>query len=88
MEILIILIITIIVLAFFGMLIIEMIKGNGFNDKPLVCSLFLYSLLVFFLSLSYINKPQAIDVYRGKTTLEITYKDKVPIDTTVVWRNK
>ena len=88
MEILIILIITIIVLAFFGMLIIEMIKGNGFNDKPLVCGLFLYSLLVFFLSLSYINKPQAIDVYRGKTTLEITYKDKVPIDTTVVWRNK
>ena len=34
------------------------------------------------------KKPKAIDVYRGKTTLEITYKDRVPIDSTVVWKNK
>ena len=32
--------------------------------------------------------PQAIDVYRGKTTLEITYRDSIPIDTIVVWKNK
>lgn len=25
-----------------------------------------------------------MDVYRGKTTLEITYKDSIPIDTIVV----
>lgn len=30
--------------------------------------------------------PQAIDVYRGKTTLEITYKDSIPIDTVVVFK--
>lgn len=29
--------------------------------------------------------PQAIDVYRGKTTLQITYKNNVPIDTIVVY---
>ena len=34
------------------------------------------------------GKPRAIEVYKGRTTLEITYKDKVPIDTTVVWKNK
>ena len=28
-----------------------------------------------------------IDVYRGKTSLEITYKDSIPIDTVVVWKN-
>ena len=28
---------------------------------------------------------KAIDVYRGKTTLEITYKDGVAIDSTVVF---
>lgn len=31
-------------------------------------------------------KPQAIDVYRGKTTLQITYQDSIPLDTTVVWK--
>ena len=30
--------------------------------------------------------PSAIDVYRGKTTLEITYRDNVAIDSTVVYR--
>ena len=33
-----------------------------------------------------ISTPQAIDVYRGRTTLEITYKDSVPIDSVVVFK--
>jgi len=32
--------------------------------------------------------PTAIDVYRGKTTLEITYKDSIAIDSVVVFKNK
>ena len=88
MEILIILIFTMTVLAFSAVLMIEMIKGYDFNDELLVCSLFLYSLLVFFLLLYNIDKPKAIDVYKGKTTLEITYKDRVPVDSTVVWKNR
>ena len=32
------------------------------------------------------NQPQAIDVYRGRTTLEITWKDSVAVDSIVVWR--
>lgn len=31
-------------------------------------------------------KPKAIDVYRGKTTLEITYRNGIPIDSTVVFK--
>ena len=31
--------------------------------------------------------PKAIDVYRGKTTLKITYENNVPIDTVVVFKN-
>lgn len=31
-------------------------------------------------------EPMAIDVYRGNTTLEITYKDSIPVDSTVVWK--
>ena len=32
--------------------------------------------------------PTALDVYRGKTTLEITYRDSVAIDSTVVYKMK
>ena len=33
-------------------------------------------------------KITAMDVYKGKTTLEITYKDSVAIDSVVVFKNK
>lgn len=32
--------------------------------------------------------PQAIDVYRGNTTLQITYQGSIPIDSVVVFKNK
>ena len=32
------------------------------------------------------NTPTALDVYRDKTTLEITYRDSVAIDSTVVYK--
>ena len=35
-----------------------------------------------------IGEPTAMDVYQGKTTLEITYKDGVPVDSVVVFKNK
>ena len=84
----IIFILTAMILLLSVMCIIDIIKGNGFDSNFFVYTLFVYSFLVFLLLLSYVYKPKAIDVYRGKTTLEITYKDRVPIDTTVVWKNK
>ncbi len=33
-------------------------------------------------------KPTAMDVYQNKTTLEITYKDGVPVDSVVVFKDK
>ena len=32
----------------------------------------------------YSDTPTALDVYRGKTTLEITYRDSVAVDSVVV----
>lgn len=32
------------------------------------------------------NTPTAIDVYQGKTTLEITYRDSIPVDSVVVFK--
>ena len=34
------------------------------------------------------DTPTALDVYRGKTTLEITYRDSVAIDSVVVYKMK
>ena len=34
------------------------------------------------------RKPTAMDVYQGKTTIEITYKDGVPVDSIVVFKDK
>lgn len=37
---------------------------------------------------TYKENPSAMDVYQGKTTLEITYKDGVAIDSVVVFKDK
>lgn len=34
------------------------------------------------------KNPKPIDVYRGNTTLQITYRDSIPIDSVVVFKNK
>ncbi len=36
----------------------------------------------------YVNTPKPIDVYKNKTTLEITYKNGIPIDSVVVFKDK
>ncbi len=35
-----------------------------------------------------IRQPTALDVYRGKTELQITYKGTISIDSVVVFKNK
>lgn len=34
------------------------------------------------------NTPTALDVYQGKTTLEITYRDSIPVDSVVVLKEE
>lgn len=43
--------------------------------------------LLLGITISMGNEPRAIDVYRGKTELKITYIDTIPQDTVVVWKN-
>lgn len=35
---------------------------------------------------NYTITPSALDVYKGKTVLKITYEDKVPVDTVVIYK--
>lgn len=39
-------------------------------------------------SLCYDRAPTALHVYQGKTTLQVTYKDGVAIDSVVVFKDK
>ena len=83
------LICTIFLLTILVVYIIDSVRGKGVPDGKVVAfysSIFSLGILIF-LGFS-LNEPKAIDVYRGKTTLEITYKDKVPIDSTVVWKKQ
>ena len=65
--------------------------GYSKEDKFFSEGLILLSVVVFFLLLkvayNQTSKPTAMDVYQGKTTLEITYKDSIPVDSVVVWKD-
>ena len=47
----------------------------------------LLNFVLLILILIQMQKPTAMDVYKGKTTLEMTYKDGIPIDSVVVWKD-
>ena len=51
-------------------------------------TIFLLTVRILVSLLVILEEPQAMDVYKGKTTLEITYKNGVAIDSTVVFKNK
>lgn len=53
-------------------------------------SSFLLACMILFIiyEAKPVKEPTALDVYRGKTTLEITYRDSVAIDSTVVYKVK
>lgn len=64
---------------------------TSFLDPDNECKLFsIYSILLGIIVIAimaiYCDSIKPIDVYRGKTTLEITYKDGIPIDSVVVYK--
>lgn len=65
----------------------EILEDTDFTST-ILCIFTGCSMIAMFLIIAYLCRPKAIDVYRDKTTLEITYKNNVPIDTVVVWKGK
>ena len=86
MEIPIILITLVILLVILIMGVESLSRDNyDFVGFILVASIILaFTVLITTLCLK--DNPKAIDVYRGDTTLERTYRDGIPIDSTVVWK--
>ena len=73
------------IFAFFIMRLFDNSEKGGIFDKSIAC---IFSLIIVILLTIYLKEPTAMDVYRNKTTLEITYKDGIPIDSIVVWKSK
>lgn len=57
--------------------IIQLLK-----EFSIICMILVSIVLIAYST----TKPTAMDVYQGKTTLEITYKNGVPVDSVVVWK--
>ena len=82
-------------LVFFGLIIclcgivVTFLKGDDgtISDAQIFVALLLFgsgAIIVHEGIQSF--EPRAIDVYRGNTTLEITYRDSIPVDTVVVFK--
>lgn len=57
------------------------------EDKAAVAiaTIMFFGSLIFRIA-EYEFDPSAMDVYQGKTTLEKTYRNNVPIDSTVIYK--
>ena len=75
----------ILALVFVISLFIFVIFAYDISAPSLITTL-LITLGVIFSLLVISKEPTAMDVYRGKTKLKITYKDGVAIDSTAVWK--
>ena len=78
-------------LLFYSLLAIidtYILDNDEWNVTRILITSFFLSFISCILLFIHLMKPTAIDVYEGKTTLEITYRNGVPVDSTVVWKNK
>ena len=76
----------------FILIVLALILIHCDRDNAMIYGLTVALLTFFFATClaaySERNTPTAIDVYNGKTTLEITYRDGVAIDTVVVFKSE
>lgn len=57
------------------------------NEKVGVIISYVGFIAGLLLIIGYINsRPRAIDVYKGKTELRITYEGNIPVDSTVIFK--
>ena len=85
-------IIAIILLVFVvsALLVWNGITKNA-DNRYLSGTLLMISSVFLFVAIQALcskDTPQAIDVYNDKTTLEITYRDSIPVDSVVVFKEE
>ncbi len=76
-------------ICFIGILAMVLVIALWKSDDPIAV---LTAIIGVFIGLllymnATMNKPSALDVYRGRTTLQITYRDSMPVDTIVIFKD-
>ena len=76
-------------ICFIGILAMVLVTALWKSDDPIAV---LTAIIGVFIGLllymnATMNKPSALDVYRGRTTLQITYRDSMPVDTIVIFKD-
>lgn len=69
------------------------VLGSGNRDYISIISGLIVGVIIPFITVvvasdNISGEPSAMDVYQGKTTLEITYKNGVPVDSVVIFKDK
>ena len=77
-----------IALIFVGLIINFIVSDDDEHPGIYIGTLLACMGAALMTATKYETNPSAMDVYQGKTTLEITYKDGVAIDSVVVFKNK
>lgn len=89
MELLIALSISACIIISFIIVLKDSISNKAtYDNTPIFFIIMILNIIIAFCLIINLRKPKAIDVYKGNATLEITYKDSVPIDSVVVWKDK
>ena len=83
----IILIIGILYLIIGFLIFLICLFSKRYNSIGLTIALTLYIAGILNIIIYHATEaPSALDVYKGKTVLKITYEDKVPVDTVVIYK--
>lgn len=82
-----------IILAIIGLTIVTIVIGLCVTEikvggnATLSNILLIIAVIGLLLIMIYINNtPTALDVYKGKTELRITYESKTPVDSVVIYK--
>lgn len=76
----------IITVIFVILLLTGIILVDNNTTKIFICILSFFGFILGVCNMG--TYTPAIEVYRGKTELQITYEGDTPIDSTVVWKHK
>ena len=89
MELLIALFISAFIIVSFIIILKDSISDKAtYDDTPIFFITMILNIIIAICLIINLRKPKAINVYQGNTTLEIIYKDSIPIDSIVVWKDK
>ena len=67
------------------------VSSKDGDNKAISCFFaVMFSVVITGVIIDYTTKdePTALDVYQGKTILEITYRDSIPVDSVVVYKKE